>query len=133
MTEPAAVALEYRRIGRLPTCIGNERLRVSDDGRVFHARNTAECAKGQVWSAPWREIGRLDASALASLADDARASGILNEPAAAIDDTAEGGSREELDLTLDGKTFHWVVQNADAPAFRTVVTRLWSVFHSLSR
>ena len=39
----ALLTLEYRRIGRLPTCIGNERIRIAADGEVSHSRNTVEC------------------------------------------------------------------------------------------
>lgn len=127
------IGIEYRRTGRLPTCIGNERIRIGEDGQVFHSRNTVECDDGQTWSSDWTAVGRLDAAAMASLADDLRASGILGLAARSTDDTAEGGAREEIDLTIDGRKYHWVVQNAAAPAFRAVVARLWGVVHSLAR
>lgn len=128
-----AIAIEYRRLGRLPTCIGNERIRVTADGQVAHSRNVVECAEGQAWSAEWTTSGRLDAPALAALEQDIRGSGLLEMAPQSIDDTAEGGVREELDVTLDERDYHWVVENVPAPALRAVVARLRGVVRSTTR
>jgi hypothetical protein len=127
------MAIEYRRIGRLPTCVGNERLRIETDGRVSHARNTAECEPGVQWSAPWQAVGTLDAPALARLEQQIVETGLLRLPAQSIDDAAEGGKREEIDLVLDGRSHHVVVENVDPPPFRAAVRLLWGVLAELSR
>ena len=127
-----ALVIEYRRIGRLPTCIGNERIRIEGDGRVLHSRNTAECEPGMLWSAPWQTAGTLDVSALARLEQQIVETGVLQLPAQSIDDATEGGKREEIDLVLDGRSYRVVVENTDLPSFRAAVGLLWGVMAALS-
>jgi hypothetical protein len=128
-----APTLEYRRIGQLPTCIGNERIRIAGDGRVSYSRNTVECDEGTAWSAPWRDVGWLDDAALARLREQITGSGLLELPAESIDETAEGGRREEIDLTINERKYHFVVQNVEASPFRTVVKLLWGIIFELER
>ena len=71
------MTIEYRRIGRLPTCIGNERIRLAADGEVSHSRNTVECEPDATWSAPWRPVGRLDAAAVTRIRQQIVDTGIL--------------------------------------------------------
>ena len=125
------LTIEYRGIRQLPTCIGNERIRITADGHVSHSRNTVECDDGAIWSADWRDVGRLDDTALARLRDQIAGSGLLKQPPELVDEVVEGGTREELDLAIDEREYHFVVQNTDAPAFRAVITLLWGILFSL--
>ena len=124
--------MEYRRLGLQPTCRGNERIRVSADGRVWHSRNSRDCEPGVLWSDPWRPIGQLGEAALESLRRRVVDTGLLDAPSVSVDESAEGGSREEIDLSLDGRDHHIVVQNRRVPAVQRAVALLWDVKHSLS-
>jgi hypothetical protein len=119
------VIIEYQRIGLLPTCLGNERLRILADGRVDHSVNSRECEAGGRWSSNWQEAGRLDGTALARLLAAISDSGLLSLPPAMIDEDVDGGKREELRLHIDGADHCFVVQNCDPPALRAVVRLLW--------
>ena len=123
--------IEYRLISLLPTCLGNERIRITDDGEVSHSRNTVECERGERWSASWRTVGQLDPAAMAVLTGKVVATGLLDLPADSIDESAQGGKREEIDLTVDGGERHFVVQNTNPPPFRAVVQLLWGVMFRL--
>ena len=123
----ARLAIEYRRIGLLASCIGNERIRIARDGSVSHSRNSIECEEGQRWSDGWRRVGQLGAAVMMQLAQQVVSSGVLELPPESIAETAEGGRREEMDVSLDEREYHFVVQNADPPAFRAVVALLWGV------
>lgn len=123
--------VEYRSIGRLPTCVGNERIRIHSDGEVSHSRNTVECDPGSAWSAPWRSAGRIDAAAMARLSRQIVETGVLGLSPQTIDQQAQGGRREELDLSIDGRDYRFVAENTDPPPFRAVVTLLWDVLFGL--
>ena len=127
------MSIEYRLVGLLPTCVGNERIRIAGDGRVSYSRNAVECDEGTIWSAAWRDVGWLDDAALLRLREQITGSGLLELPPEAIDETAQGGRREEIDLTIDERKYRFVVQNVDAPPFRTVVRLLWGVILELER
>ena len=118
------LVVEYRKIGLLPTCIGNERIRVAGS-RVSYARNTRECEPDERWSDEWRIIGELTADAAAALAAEIRDSGLLRSRPESIDDTAEGGKREEISLTIDDVTYEFVVQNTEHAEFRRAVRALY--------
>ena len=121
------MTIEYRRIGRLPTCIGNERIRIAADGEVSHSRNTVECEPDVTWSEPWRMVGRLDAAALARLTQQIIDTGILGLEPESIDEAAEGGTREEMEMAIDEREYRFVAENTDPPPFRAVVKLLWGV------
>ena len=125
------LTIEYRRIGLLPTCLGNERIRIAGDGLVSHARNTVECDNGERWSAPWRPVGTLQASDMTRLTQQVVDTGIMGLEPESIDESAEGGTREELDIALDGRDYRFVVENTDPPPFRAVVKLLWGVMFGL--
>lgn len=125
------MTLEYRRLGRLPTCIGNERIRIAHNGEVSHSRNTVECESSAGWSAPWRTVGTLDAAAMTRLTQQIVDTGILELDPESIDEAVEGGKREEMDLTIDEREYHFVAENTDPPAFRAVVKLLWGVLFEL--
>jgi hypothetical protein len=125
------MTVEYRSIGRLPTCVGNERIRIASDGEVSHARNTVECEPGSAWSASWRTAGRLDAGAMARLEREIADTGVLSLNPETIDETAQGGRREELDLVIGDREYHFVAENTDPPPFRAVVQLLWGVVFEL--
>ena len=125
------LTIEYRRIGRLPTCLGNERIRIGSDGLVSHARNTVECDNGERWSAPWRPVGTLEPAAMAGLTQQVVDTGILGLEPESIDETTEGGTREEMDIALDGREYRFVAENTDPRPFRAVVKLLWGVMFGL--
>jgi hypothetical protein len=125
------VTLEYRRIGRLPTCIGNERIRIAAGGEVSYSRNTVECEPDAPWSAPWRPVGRLDAAALAQLTQQIIDTGVFGLEPESIDESAEGGTREEMDIALGEREYRFVAENTDPPPFRAVVKLLWGVIFEL--
>jgi hypothetical protein len=117
--------IEYRKIGLLATCIGNERIRIDADGSLHHARNRRECEPGGLWSSEWRQVGKLDAGDLEALLRAIRATGLLALPAEMVDEAAEGGRREELLVMIDAVAHRFVVQNSDHPAFRKAVQLIW--------
>jgi hypothetical protein len=117
--------IEYRKIGLLATCIGNERIRVDAAGRLYHARNSRECDQGELWSSDWRQVGELDSADLDALLRAIRATGVLALPAEIVDEVAEGGRREELMVMIDAEAHRFVVQNSDHPAFRKAVQLIW--------
>jgi hypothetical protein len=125
------VAVEYRRIGRLPTCVGNERIRITGDGEVSHSRNTVECEPESDWSASWRTVGTLDGAARARLTQQIVDTGILGLEPESIDESAEGGTREEMDIALGEREYRFVAENTDPPPFRAVVTLLWGVMFEI--
>ena len=127
------MSIEYRLVSLLPTCLGNERIRIAGDGRVSYSRNTAECDEGTMWSAPWRDVGWLDDAALLRLREQITGTGLLELPSESIDEAAQGSRREEIDLTIDQRKYRFVVQNAEAPPFRTVVKLLWAMIFELDR
>jgi hypothetical protein len=127
------MGIEYRLISLFPTCVGNERIRITDDGEVSHSRNTVECERGERWSASWRTVGRLDPRAAARLTQEIVGTGLLDLPPQSIDESAQGGKREEIDLTIDRDERHFVAQNTDPQPFRAVVTLLWGVLFELER
>lgn len=121
----AEVVIEYQRIGLLPTCLGNERLRILADGVIEHSVNSRECEAGELWSSDWQEAGRLDGTALVRLRAAISDSGLLVLPPAMIDEDVDGGKREELRVSIDGADHCFVAQNSDPPALRAVVRLLW--------
>ena len=122
MTAPV---IEYQRIGLLPTCLGNERIRIMADGRIEHGVNSRECEAGELWSSGWQEAGRLDGTALVRLRAAISDSGVLALPPTMIDEDVDGGKHEELRISMDGADHCFVVQNCDPPALRAVVRLLW--------
>jgi hypothetical protein len=127
------MSIEYRLISLLPTCVGNERIRIAADGRVSYSRNTVECDEGTAWSAPWRDVGWLDDAALLRLREQITGSGLLELPSESVDETARGGRREEIDLTIDERKYRFVVQHVEAPAFRMVAKLLWGIVFDFER
>jgi hypothetical protein len=125
------MTLEYRRIGRLPTCIGNERIRITGDGEVSHSRNTVECEPGAEWSASWRPVGKLDAAAMARLTQQIIDTRVLESDPESIDETAEGGTRQEMDIAIGEREHHFVAENTDPAPFRAAVRLLWGVMFEL--
>ena len=126
-----SLTIEYRRIGLLPTCLGNERIRIARDSMVSHARNTVECENGERWSAPWRDIGRLDPTAVTLLEQQIVDTGILGIEPESIDESTEGGTREEMDIAIGEREYHFVAENTAPPPFRAVVKLLWGVVFEL--
>ncbi len=106
------VEIEYRQIMLGPTCMGNWRVKITTDGRVYSSRNTAHCKKGETWSSPWSPdpvttlSSRKHRGLLASFEIDK----LFALPPHITDPTkvTMGGYKEEIELT-DGDRHHVVV------------------------
>lgn len=122
--------IEYRRISLHPTCIGNERIRLETDGRIYHAKNSRECEEGQLWSAGWQYKGKVDANVLAAFIDLVASSSLIDLPEIMGDSSVEDGSREELAVSMAGVSYCRRLHNAEHPAFRLVVRQLRGVLMS---
>ncbi|RNF86205.1 hypothetical protein [Montanilutibacter psychrotolerans] len=115
-----ALELEFRRISLQPGCLGNERMRVGADGALDYSQNLAECVPGQQWNSQWQHLGQLGADELSRLSGAVLDSGLLELEQISVDESVEGGSREELDLRFGDDSWHFVVQNTRPPAFVSV-------------
>jgi len=125
------LTIEYRKIGQLSTCLGNERVRIDLDGNAFYSRNNVECEGGELWSAPLCPVGRLATESKARLKLELKASGILDMPRLTIDEIAEGGVREELSIKLEGEERCFIIQNKDSLAFKRAVRAIFACCMSL--
>ena len=119
--------IEYRKIGLLATCIGNERIRIDTDGGLYFSRNSRECLPGEIWSEDWRLVRRLDIAAVDKLVQDIKDSGVLELPPTMVDEEYEGGRREELMVVVDTVTHRYLVQDTDHPEFKVAVRSLWGI------
>ena len=128
--EPATVAavpafsVEFRRITRHPTCRGNERIKVDDQGAVFTATNQADCAPGAAWSTPYPAAPRvrLAPAEREQLGQLIQRSGAMSLPALSTDPNkaTSGGYREELDIVLGGRHAVVAVEDTQVAAFTAV-------------
>jgi hypothetical protein len=128
--EPAGVAaapvfsVEFRRITKHPTCLGNERVKVDDHGAVFTATNQADCAAGNAWSTPYPAAPRyrLSAAERDQLGRLIQSSGAMTLPALSTDPAkaTSDGYREELDIVLDGRHAVVAVEDTQVAAFSRV-------------
>lgn len=119
--------VEYRCISRHPTCIGNERIRLETDGRLYWSQNSRECDEGQLWSAEWQYQGRVGEEALQALMHRIRETAVLNVPEKSVNSETEGGKREELELYINGKIHRYRLENTTCPAFSAVVHHLYGL------
>jgi hypothetical protein len=119
--------IEYRKIGLLATCIGNERIRIDTNGGLYYSRNSQECEFGELWSDGWKLLGRMDSLAVIKLVRAIRESGLLALSPTMVDEECEGGRREELLLVIDTVDHRYLVQNVDDPSFKKAVRLLWGV------
>jgi len=90
-----------------------------------------ECEADAAWSAPWRPVGRLETAALTRLTQQIIDTGIRWVEPESIDEAAEGGTREELDIAIAEGEYRFVAENTDPPPFRAVVKLLWGVMFEL--
>ncbi|MFH7319968.1 hypothetical protein ACHHRT_05055 [Desulfurivibrio sp. D14AmB] len=122
------LSIEYRRLGLLPTCLGNEALRVSGDGEIRHRKNHRECETDQLWSEPWRLIGRLEQEHLADLWQAVAATESLAPLTALAEDEEdeEDGGYEELLIVEKESTRRYLMRDfARRPVLAEVARRLW--------
>lgn len=119
--------IEYRLISLHPTCIGNERIRLEMDGRIYSSKNSRECDEGQLWSAAWQYQGRIDATALAAISELIASSGVIDLPETMVDSLAVDGKREELEVCIAGTVYCRALHNVEQPAFHLVVLHLRGV------
>lgn len=123
----APLLVEYRCISRHPTCIGNERIRLERDGRLYWAQNSRECDEGQLWSAEWQYQGRVGGLELQAFMRLIQETGVLNLPEHSVDPDTEGGKREELELQINGKIHRCRLENTTYPAYSAVVHHLYGL------
>lgn len=123
----AAPLIEYRLISLHPTCIGNERIRLEMDGRIYSAQNSRECEEGQLWNAAWQYRGKVDAHVLGDFIDLIVSSGLIDLPEIISDPLTEDGKREELEVCIAGTVYSRILHNVDQPAFRLIVRQLWGL------
>jgi hypothetical protein len=116
--------IEYRSISKHPTCRGNTRIRVDGRGAVYRATNTRDCEPGARWSEPYpaQPIRTLDERALERLARLVLTSGLLDLPAHSTDPkkVTQDGSKQEIEVTLGGKTHLVSIDNVDPAPFAAV-------------
>lgn len=127
--EPAAAAapafsVELRRITKHPTCLGNERIKVDDQGGVVSAINQAECAPGTAWSTPYPAAPRyrLTTAERNQLGTLLQTSGAMDLPPLSTDPakaTADG-LREELDIVVGARHAVVAIENTEVAAFSRV-------------
>lgn len=123
---PAAPAfsVELRRITKHPTCLGNERVKVDDQGAVVSATNQTECAAGTAWSTPYPAAPRyrLTAAERNQLGALIQTSGVLELPALSTDPAkvSTDGMREELDLLVGSRHAVVAVEGTEVAAFTKV-------------
>lgn len=110
--------LEYRQIGRGISCIGNWRVKVTADGTLLHARNTEDCDRGEVWSAPLEPLRQLSESERAALWRLVEAEGILALDAHITDPkrATSDGSMEQVVVVHEGQEHAVEVVDTRVPA-----------------
>jgi hypothetical protein len=111
-SDEATMEIEYRRISLSQTCRGNWRVRVTEAGDVFHTRNSEDCAKGELWNAPYppeptHRLGSWERRWLWMRIPGRR---LFALPAHITDPTraTTGGTREEVEI-IDGDRHHQIV------------------------
>ena len=121
--------IEYHKKNLLPTCLGNERIQIDANGKVFYSRNSRECDEDEVWSDPLTEVSQLNAAQLRKLMAEIKTSGVMKMPVQLIDDTAEGGMREELSIVIDDKKKYFTLQNSDHAGFKKAIRKLYACMY----
>lgn len=117
--------IEYRAVTRHPTCLGNQRVKIDAQGRVFQSRNDKECTeKGQRFSAPYpaQPARTLSAGELAGLARRGRRAGFFDLPAQITDPkkSTTGGQVQEIEVQDGGRRHQVSADNKTLPAFEEV-------------
>lgn len=102
---PNSFSIEYRMITFFPTCRGNTRVKIDGDGHVWFQRSDRDCPQGEHFSAPYPEkpktaLGQGAIRRLQRLVDDGGFFTLAPPPRGPVSD----GYREELEVTLDGRT-----------------------------
>jgi hypothetical protein len=85
---------------RMPTCLGNLRVRIDSGGAVFSATNATECSPGEIWSTPYPDAPtrRLTESERSRLRRAVEASGLLAMPLVTDEGVTLDGVAEEIEL-----------------------------------
>lgn len=111
----APLRAEYRYIQAM-TCKGNRRVRIDPDGRVFADVATRDCIGGADWNGPWptEPVRMLSAAELARLRRELLDSGFFELPAR-IEEPAQDGYRDEIDVAIGARRHSVTVQHAPAP------------------
>lgn len=112
------VEVEFRSINQTQSCVGNYRVKVTQTGALFYARNTQECRRGEDWSSSWpsepsRQLSATDMQGLQALV---QGGGVLELPARVTDPAraTSGGHREEVDIRIGDVEHRVVVDNTSA-------------------
>lgn len=122
--------IEYRHIQAL-SAIGNRRVRIDPDGKVFSDVVTRDCPRGTHWSGPWPEqpIRVLSVGEMRRLRAAVDRSGFFALPER-IEQAGHDGYRDELDVVI-GDRRHTVVVERHAPpkAFWKVRSAVLAALH----
>ena len=97
----ADFSVEYRLVTRMPTCLGNHRVRIAASGEVYSATNATDCPAGERWSTPFPSdpARRLGGSELGALRHDIEATGVLAMADSTDAGTATDGVIEEIEIS----------------------------------
>jgi len=116
--------IEFRSITKFPTCRGNQRIKVDDQGGLYQMTNDADCPAGSAWTKPYPTQPGYQ------LSDDERArlgtlietSGVLDLPPVSTDPkkAPTDGHREELEIDFGGRHVVVAVEHTDVAAFSRV-------------
>jgi hypothetical protein len=119
--------VEYRQISKLPTCLGNRRIKVDREARVYTATNATECPPGERWSTPYPDspTRTLSPAERKDLLNLIRESNFL-DLAPRYGNDRDDGYQEEIDVDLAGKRHSVIVEQIDQPAFAKVRKALTS-------
>ncbi len=118
------MVIEIRQVSLSQTCQGNWRVRLTQEGVVYAARNQASCPPGQAWSTPWpgEPVARLSAVSTWWLwrkipVDNLfRLPGHVSDPARAT----MGGYQTEVHLEDGARQHDVIVENTTEPSVEAV-------------
>ena len=92
--------VEYRLVTRMPTCLGNHRVRIDPAGAVYSATNATDCSSGERWSTPYPSdpARRLSAAELGALRRAIETSGVIAMPDSTDAGVTTDGVIEEIEI-----------------------------------
>jgi hypothetical protein len=113
-------SIEYRKITRFPTCRGNQRVKIDTGGMLFSMTNDKDCPKGVLWNGPYAApVGPLLAARVDALAALVADGGFFDLPAE-VGQVGHDGYREEIEVSVGGRTHAVIRQSGSPDAFMRV-------------